>query len=179
MRSNSIDHLKFPTGKYLPPRLITNEIIAQWIDTIATLPDRFIPVANSLTDEQLNLPYREGGWTAGQVIHHVPESHLNSYVRFKWALTEDNPTIKAYNEKAWTTTEELNDQTIESSLLLLEAIHLKLKFLLKSLNPEQLQRTFVHPESQRTIRLDWNIGLYAWHGDHHLGHLKLIQEQTK
>lgn len=174
MSNNPLFHQKFPIGIYSPPKEITAKHIEDWINQIEAFPGRFTTVAMSLTEEQLDTPYRDGGWTARQVIHHVPDSHVNSYIRFKWALTENSPTIKAYNEAAWAELADTKNQSIQVSLEFLKAVHAKLVTLLRSIPPEQLKRTFIHPESGREIKLDWNIGLYAWHGEHHLGHLKLI-----
>lgn len=166
--------LQYPIGKYTPPKIISNENVIDWINTIEKFPVRFIALAKSLTEKQLDTPYRPGGWTLRQVIHHVPDSHVNSYIRFKWALTENNPLIKAYEEANWSELKDTKNTPIEVSLDLLQAIHKKLVVLLKSLSPDQLKRTFVHPESGNKITLDWNIGLYAWHGEHHLAHLNLV-----
>jgi hypothetical protein len=172
--SNDLFDLKYPIGKYAPPKIITENHISDWIASIEQLPDKFIKASKSLTQEQLDTPYRPGGWTLRQVIHHVPDSHVNSYIRFKWALTENNPIIKAYEEASWSELKDTKNAPIDVSLDFLQAIHKKLVVLLKSLSPDELKRTFVHPESGNIISLDWNIGLYAWHGEHHLAHLKLV-----
>lgn len=176
MTHDSVLHLKFPIGKFNPPKEITPQHVEEWITSIETFPERFTAVAKMLSDKQLDTPYREGGWTARQVIHHVPDSHVNSYIRFKWALTEDSPTIKAYNEAAWAELADTKNQPIELSLDFLKVVHAKLTILLRSISPEQLKSTFTHPESGNKITLDSNIGGYAWHGDHHLGHLKLVSK---
>ena len=125
-----------------------------------------------MTTEQLASPYRPNGWTARQVIHHIPDSHLNCYIRFKWALTEERPLIKAYNETAWA---DLNKhEPIETSFMMLEAVHKKLVQLFHYMDLTQFNRTFIHPELGKELSLAWHLGQYAWHGEHHLGHLQLV-----
>ncbi len=147
--------------------------IEKWIAAIAAQPAQFRSLVENLSAAELDLPYRPGGWTVKQVVHHVVDSHLNSLIRFKWTLTEDNPTIKAYYEDRWATLEDYNQTPVSVSLNMLDALHHRWVILLKSLTPEQLKRTFVHPESGDTIPLDALIGMYAWHGDHHIAHIKL------
>ena len=129
-----------------------------------------------LTTEQLDTPYREGGWTVRQVVHHVADSHLNSMIRYKWALTEDKPTIKAYDEKLWA---DLPDTKLDIvlSLNLLDAFHEKWVALLNTLSRDQLRREFYHPEAKRNMALDWMTGLYAWHGKHHVAHITNLRER--
>ena len=174
MSSGPLFDLKYPIGLYSPPNEITHDHIALWIDQIATLPERVRKAVESITEEQLNTQYRPNGWTVRQVIHHIPDSHVNSYIRFKWALTEDNPTIKAYNEADWAELFDTKDNSIDVSLDFLEIVHKKLVNVLKSMNADQLKRTFTHPENGNNISLDWNIGMYAWHGEHHLAHIDSI-----
>ena len=120
------------------------------------------------------MPYRPEGWTGAQVIHHLADSHLNSYIRFKWALTEDNPTIKSYDEKLWAEMPDATEIDISGSVTLLEQVHNRLVKILRNMPEEEWNRTFHHPESGKDVRLDWNLGMYAWHGKHHLSHLGLI-----
>ena len=129
-----------------------------------------------LTSSQLDTPYRPGGWTVRQVVHHVPDSHLNSLVRFKWALTEDRPTIKAYDEKGWAALPDYQVIPIAHSLDLLESLHVRWVGLLRNLSWTQLQREFVHPESG-PVSLAETIGAYAWHGQHHLAHIQHLIER--
>lgn len=166
------DELRYPIGKFEKPPRITLETIGRWIDEIDHLPLLLRKALHNITPKELDTPYRPGGWTIRQVVHHLPDSHMNSYIRFRWALTEDTPTIKAYDEAAWAELIDAKNANIEISLILLEAIHIRWSLLLRSLNLEQLHRSFVHPESGGEIRLDENIGLYAWHGKHHLTHIE-------
>ncbi|MEL7168332.1 MAG: YfiT family bacillithiol transferase, partial [Bacteroidota bacterium] len=167
--SMSVD-LRYPLGTFghdgpvLPPQRTA------WIDDIAALPLAFRNAAESLSGSQLDTPYREGGWTLRQVIHHVPDSHLNAYTRFCWTLTEDTPTIKAYDENAWARL-KLYAGPIEPSLALLDAIHARWTALLRGLDEAAWARRFHHPETDTSHRLDMVLGTYAWHGRHHLAHL--------
>lgn len=166
-----LEHLRYPIGRFQKPETITPEDINLWTGQLETLPLRFRNVAEHLSKEQLDTPYRPGGWTLRQVIHHVPDSHVNSYIRFKWTLTEDKPTIKAYDEERWARLPDYTSVPVETSLDFLEVLHERWVLLLKSLSPADLTKTFIHPEHGREVPLDVNIALYAWHGEHHLGHL--------
>jgi hypothetical protein len=170
----SDERLQYPIGKFSPQESYTADEIASLIQSIENVPGKIEAVFKTFSPKQLDTPYRPGGWTARQVLHHIPDSHLNAYIRFKWSLTEDTPTIKAYNEKAWAETYEAKlDPGL--SVALLKALHAKWVTLLRALSKEDLQKSFVHPETGKNIRLDRLIALYAWHGEHHLGHLKLVQ----
>lgn len=166
-----LDKLKYPIGKFTKPDLITAEIVSSWIDEIEMLPRLLRRAVNRLSDVELDTSYRPQGWTIRQVVHHLPDSHMNSYIRFRWALTEDTPTIKIYHEEKWAELADAKSGKIGISLILLEAIHIRWTMLLHTLSPDQLSRCFVHPENGKKIRLDENIGLYAWHGKHHLAHI--------
>ena len=178
MDQNELNKLRYPIGKYKAPDVITKEIVDGWIKTIAEHPSRLRQLVNGLSDEQLDTPYRPGGWTIRQVVHHLPDSHVNSYVRFKWTLTEEKPTIKAYHEDRWA---ELMDSIgpIDTALNLLDAIHTKWVIVLKGLDHNDLKKSFIHPESGRETLLEWNIGMYAWHCDHHYAHIeKVLNEKN-
>ena len=172
----STSDLRYPIGKFLPPDPVTRDQVAAWIDDIAGLPGDLRRTVSALTDGHLDTPYRPGGWTVRQVVHHLPDSHMNSLVRFKWALTEDRPVIKAYDEKGWAGLPDARGP-IGPSLELLDALHRRWTELLGSLTWAQLQREFVHPESG-PVALTVNVGAYAWHGRHHLAHVeRLIQRE--
>ena len=166
---------RYPVGRYRIEHDVSPQQRREWIDEVARTPARFRAAVQGLTDEQLDTPYREGGWTVRQLAHHVPDSHLNAYVRFKLGLTEDNPTIKTYDEARWA---ELADarEPIEVSLTLLEAVHTRLDVVLRSLTDEQWARTIQHPE-WGALRLDGLLGLYAWHGRHHTAHVTRLRER--
>lgn len=170
------DALRYPIGKFTAKEMYSAEEIQTVISRIHSLPAKFEKAVMNLDQMQLETPYREGGWTVRQVIHHVPESHLNAYIRFKWTLTEETPTIKAYDEKAWAQTPEINSDP-EISINLLKALHLKWVVLLKSLDPNDLQRQYFHPESQKLNRLDNVMAMYAWHGEHHLAQITSLKDR--
>ncbi len=167
------DALRYPTGKFAPQDTYSKKEIDEFIARMDSLPARFEAVAKALSAKQLETPYRDGGWTARQVIHHVADSHMNAYIRFKWTLTEDTPIIKAYDEKLWAETPEVAFDP-QISIALLKALHIKWTTLLKALTPEDLMREYIHPETKKHNRLDRIVAMYAWHGDHHLGHLKIV-----
>ncbi len=169
----SDEKLQYPIGKFSPQESYTTEEIAALIHSIENVSVKIEEAYKMLSPKQLDTPYRPGGWTARQVLHHIPDSHMNAYIRIKWSLTEDTPVIKAYNEKVWAETSETKlDPAL--SVALLKSLHAKWVTLLRSLSKEDLQKSFVHPETKKNVRLDRSIALYAWHGEHHLGHLKLI-----
>lgn len=172
MEDNAIEQLKYPIGKFEAPEAITEVHISEWIEILETLPYRLQTLVENLAEEQLEAPYRPGGWTVRQLIHHISDSHHNSYIRFKWALTEDNPIIKVYDEKAWANLFDTRTAPIQMSLDHLKAVHVKLVYLLKGLSREDLRRSFIHPDGQVETGLDENIGRYAWHGSHHYAHIE-------
>ncbi len=167
-----MDRLRYPIGKFEVPQQITDKHIEDWIEVLELFPTRLENLVNDLNDEQLNTPYRDGGWTVRQVVHHCADSHHNSYIRFKWALTEDTPIIKAYFEKNWAELIDAKHAPIDMSLNHLKAVHSKLVYLLKRLNPEHLHRSFIHPEKNSEVSLKQNIGQYAWHSNHHYAHIE-------
>lgn len=172
MDTTTLEHLRYPIGKYEIPHPITTEHIAEWISILEHLPQRLESMVTPLTEQQLETPYRPDGWTVRQVVHHVSDSHHHSYIRFKWALTEDNPVIKPYMEKEWANLFDTRTAPIQMSLDHLKAVHFKLVYLLKGLSGEQLQRKFTHPDGNEETTLAENIGRYAWHGNHHFAHIE-------
>ena len=178
MEEAVLEKLKYPIGKYSIPSPITEAHLEEWIDILEHLPARLEAMVHPLNEEQLETPYRPGGWTVRQVVHHVSDSHHHSYVRFKWALTEDNPVIKPYFEKEWAGLFDTRTAPIQMSLNHLKAVHFKLVYLLKGLTKEQLQRTFTHPDGNEVTTLEENIGRYAWHGSHHFAHIQNLIERN-
>jgi uncharacterized damage-inducible protein DinB len=172
-----MDELRFPIGLFTRDGDITQEELQQWVGDIELMPVRLREAVAGLTDEQLDTPYRPGGWTIRQVVHHLADSHMNSYTRFKLALTEEEPTIKPYYEDRFAELTDGRTAPIDLSLTLLDALHSRWTILLKSLQREQLSRSFIHPESGGSIRLDWNIGNYAWHGNHHIAHITRLSDR--
>lgn len=169
------DHLRYPIGQLqLPPTPLTPAQRAAYLEQLAALPAALAAAVAHVGAERLQLPYRPGGWTGQQVIHHVADSHLNSYCRFRLALTEDNPTIRPYDEKAWAELPDVAITPVEVSLTLLDSLHQRWVTLLQHLTEAQWQRTFYHPGNQRESTLDQTLVLYAWHGQHHLAHLALL-----
>jgi hypothetical protein len=168
--------LRFPIGRYSPPAVISPEQRAAWIAELEALPGNLAHAAKGLNDDQLNTPYRPGGWTVRQVVHHIPDSHLNSYTRFRLALTEDSPTIKPYEEAAWAELPDAKSAPIEPSLLLADGLHRRWVMLLRTLTGEEFKRTFVHPEHGE-VKLDWTLGLYAWHCRHHVAHIAGLRKR--
>lgn len=167
---------RFPIGKYEPPNDVTPAMRRQAMDEIAAAPGKLRAAVGGLKDNQLDTPYREGGWTARQVVHHVADSHLNAYVRLRLALTETEPTIKPYDEKRWAELADAKSGPVEVSLTLLEATHDRWVRLLRSLADADFAKTFRHPEhGVRT--LDWLLFLYAWHGKHHIAHITRLRQQ--
>ena len=168
--------LRYPIGefKFDPP--LTDEQRNRCLDVIEQTPRQMRAAVAGLNDEQLDTPYRPEGWTVRQVVHHVPESHLNSYVRMKLAVTEDEPTIKPYFEDRWAELDDARQAPVELSLDLLEALHRRWLWFLRSLKPEDYQRTFKHPE-MGVVSVDKNIALYAWHGQHHVAHITSLRER--
>lgn len=166
----------YPIGKFQPKESYTAEELNSFIARIESLPARLESAIKGMTDQQLDTPYRDGGWTVRQVVHHVPDSHMNSYIRVKWTLTEETPLIKAYDEKSWALTPETKLPP-DISISFLKALHVKWTALLKRLTPDDLKKSFIHPESKKNIPLDRLIHLYAWHGDHHLAHITTLKER--
>ncbi|MEM9885520.1 MAG: YfiT family bacillithiol transferase [Bacteroidota bacterium] len=168
----NLEQLKYPIGHYKAPETITTTQLLHWTNEIRELPKILTRTVNGLTEDELNTPYRPGGWTIRQVVHHLPDSHMNAYVRFKLALTESNPSIRPYYEDRWAELEASKTAAIEPSLFLLNALHRKWIVLIQSCSEAELKKTFFHPESKASSSLAFNIGNYAWHGKHHLAQIK-------
>jgi hypothetical protein len=172
------DLLRYPIGRYDSSREVSAEALEQALRDLEALPGQLRQAVQGLSDNQLNTPYRAGGWTLRQVVHHLADSHMNSYIRFKLALTEDNPTIKPYEEDRWAELPDSKQEPVEVSLTLLEALHHRWLVLLRSLSITDWQRHFMHPQSGKTT-LAKAAGLYAWHGRHHLAHISNLRELHK
>ncbi|MBC8084118.1 MAG: bacillithiol transferase BstA [Hymenobacter sp.] len=170
--------LRYPIGH---PMLPTGPLDAggrtAHVAHIALLPDQVRAAVTGLSAAQLDTPYRPGGWTVRQVIHHLPDSHLNCYTRFRLALTEAHPTVRPYDEQAWAELPDIAATPPAVSLALLEALHIRWTLLLRHLDDEQWQRTFYHPGMQRDFTLDQALVQYAWHGRHHLAHITSLRER--
>ncbi len=177
--SADLESLKYPIGKFQPPSTVTDMDIEKWISGIEQLPEELIKVWEQLKPEQKEMSYRPQGWTARQVIHHIPDSHMNAYIRYKLALTEDVPVIKQYEEAKWAVLPDTMICPPEVSLHLLTALHLRWSVLLRQLKMEDWNRRYFHPESEKEFDLKTALALYNWHGKHHLGHLNLILAKAK
>jgi hypothetical protein len=171
----NINALKYPIGKPLIPQKINQEHINRWIDTIELFPALVSEEVNGLNTKELKLQYRPKGWTIHQVVCHCLDSHINSFVRFKLALTENRPTIKTYEEAQWAELPDTKEYDLESTLLCLKFVHKRWVFLLKNLNAEQWEKTFVHPDGNEVINLRENLAIYEWHCRHHLEHIRLAK----
>jgi len=167
---------QYPIGRFKLDSAPNDEDIRRAIDEIAQAPAKLRAAVEGLSPEQLDTPYRPGGWTVRQVVHHVPDSHLNSYCRFKLALTEDEPTIKAYHEDRWAELDDSRSAPIEVSLAMLESLHKRWVMLMSSLAPTDFARTFRHPEIG-LVSLAKNVCLYGWHGRHHAAHITSLRER--
>ena len=168
--------LRFPIGQFADPGAITEGHVNTWLQDLAALPGDLRRTVTPLSDTQLDTPYRPGGWAVRQVVHHLPDSHLNCLLRFRWALTEERPVIKPYDEAAVAELPDYRSAPIGHSLDLLDALHARWVDLVRSLNRDQLQRTFVNPESGEST-LARTVGVYAWHGRHHLAHIERLIER--
>jgi uncharacterized damage-inducible protein DinB len=169
-----LEKLKYPIGRYQFEDNFNKSSIKNWIKEIENFPKKLKTAINDLTEEQLDTNYRPGGWTVRQVIHHIADSHMNAYIRFKLALTEDKPVIKPYKEKLWAELPDNQITNIAVTVNLIEALHIKLVDLLKQLDDEKFNKEFIHPDSGTKTIKD-TIGLYAWHGNHHLAHINLVK----
>lgn len=170
--------LRYPIGRFRPVKDLPHSEYPNLIREIAEAPQRIREAVAGLHDHQLDTPYRPGGWTIRQVVHHLPDSHLNAYIRFKLAMTEDHPGIKAYDEASWAELSEAKSAPVEMSLALLDTLHIRWVAFLRNLRPEDFKRTLNHPENG-TMTLDTVLQLYAWHGKHHGGHITSLRTRMK
>lgn len=171
-----LEHLRFPIGKLTFDPDATGDKRRTFIRQIADAPAALRAAVGGLNDRQLDTPYRPEGWTVRQVLHHVPDSHVNAYVRFKLALTEDNPTIRPYDEAAWARVADTARTPPDVSLQLLDALHRRLVVLLESLQPSDFARPLQHPESG-ALTIDRLLQIYAWHGRHHVAHITELRKR--
>lgn len=173
MTTLELEKLRFPIGAFQKPHNIDAATIQHWIQVIQQFPQQVKTLVQSLSTVQINWRYRPNGWTIKQVVHHCSDSHINSWIRFKLALTEDSPTIRPYLEERWAELSDSLDNDLSDTLLLLEGLHNKWAKLLSGLSTTDLEREFVHPEHGRRFSLKETIGIYAWHCQHHLAHIEL------
>ena len=169
--------LRYPIGNFSKPAGVTPAERAALIRDIEDAPAKLKAALAGLSDKQLDTPYRPEGWTVRQVVHHLPDSHMNAYVRHKLTATEDNPTIKPYEEALWADLADGKAAPVAVSVQLLETLHSRWVTFLKSLKPEQFNRTFTHPESG-SWRLDQSVAMYGWHGKHHVAHITTLRDRA-
>ena len=177
METIDLEKLKYPIGKFIIPTEINSVLKNKWISEIEILPSKLKSETISLNENQLERPYREGGWTVRQVVHHLADSHSNALIRIKFALTEDVPTIKPYPEHLWAELADSKTLDIKSSLQLIEALHHRWIVLLNSLSDTQFARTYFHPENKIHYSIEAATALYAWHSNHHLSHITSLKKR--
>lgn len=170
------EDLRYPIGKFTP-QPFSEKQKQSWLNDIKFLPGLLENSILNLDAEQMQTPYREGGWTIIQVVHHFADSHMNAMMRFKLALTEDNPTIKTYEEQLWAELDDYRNVPVNVSITLLHALHLRLHALLKDLPDEMWNRTLFHPVHSKEITLWHLLGMYSWHGLHHVAHITSLRER--
>ena len=169
---------RYPVGRFDPKPAITRSERQSLIDDIAAAPAKMRAAVAGLSESQLDTPYREGGWTVRQVVHHVPDSHLNAYTRLKLALTEETPTIRPYDEAAWAKLADVHETPIETSLTLLDVLHQRWMTLWRSMSDTDFGRTLIHPEHKGTFDIDWLLQMYGWHSRHHVAHITSLRERS-
>jgi hypothetical protein len=172
MKKTAIKALKYPIGEFKMPKKFSDKEIESRIKIIADFPARLKKEVDTMYEDMLEYRHRLGGWTVRQIVHHCADSHMNAYVRTKLAYTEDNPTIKPYDESAWANTDDAGEAPVAWSLQILEGLHKRWGMLLSGLNEDELKKTYFHPEHNKKISLSYLIFLYSWHCEHHLAHVK-------
>lgn len=170
------EDLQYPKGKFIP-RSFSQKQKEEWLLDLKFLPTELELAVQNLDEHQLQTPYREGGWTVHQLVHHIADSHLNAYIRFRLALTEDNPTIKPYDQDAWVLLNDVKTLPINISITLLHALHKRLAAMLVDLPDDAYERTVYHPGQQKKITVWHLLGMYAWHGKHHVTHITNLKER--
>ena len=177
METISIDQLRYPTGKFSFNSTAGEKEVKQCIEAIEQHPSLLRKAVKGLNDAQLDTPYRDGGWTVRQVVHHLADSHMNAYTRFKLALTEEHPSIKPYDENAWANLDDAKHLSVEISLSLLEPLHIRWAHMLKRIQLADYSKTVFHPESKRDMSVLFLFQLYAWHGKHHTAHITSLRQR--
>lgn len=172
-----LEKLQYPIGKFQAPDNYSSDYLLHQISQIKSFPERIKKEVVELSDAQLDTPYRPNGWTVRQVIHHCAESHMHCYIRIKWALTENNPIIKAYDEVLWSDLKDNSEMPITPSLTLLEGLHFRLGYLMDFLTEFELDKSFIHPSTNSEITIKEMIGTYAWHGNHHLAQITALKKR--
>lgn len=174
-----IEKLKYPIGKFAPLDDFDAKKRSVRINNIKSFPQRLTGVITELNEDQLNTPYREGGWTVRQLVHHLADSHVNSYIRFRWALTEDTPIIKAYKQDAWADLPDAKNAPVNLSLNVLKAIHGRWVLLMERMSVDDFEKELAHPEWKSNLSLNVMLQLYSWHCDHHLAHITSLMHRKE
>ncbi len=178
MAGQALEIKKYPIGKFKSPKTIEPDLYQSWVRSLEAFPGALRTTLKAVDEDQLAARYRQGGWSVRQLVHHIADSHMNGYIRMKMALTEDNPIIKSYQEKGWARLADTDTVAIEVSLALLENLHERWLALIRNLNTPELSRSFYHPENKMSITVAECVGLYAWHGQHHLAHIQMALRET-
>lgn len=173
-----IEHLKYPIGLYQPGE-IKIDMIKSWIEEIRLLPNQLQEYVGSLIEDELAYTYRPEGWSIRQLVHHLADSHMNSIIRFKLALTENTPTIKPYLEAKWAKMHDVKEVPIDASMQILQGVHARLSSLLSDMSVLEFAKEYTHPEHGKSLNLAYTVGMYAWHGKHHLAHIKNALESKR
>ena len=176
--TKTAEDLRYPIGRFRAVMPVTSELRSAAIDALAGLPDRLRSAVVDLNDDQLDTPYRPEGWTVRQVVHHLADSHMNGLIRVKLALTEENPTIKPYDENAWAQLADMR-MPVNVSLGLLDGIHARWVAIYHAMTVDEFERSFVHPEHGAQLTLDWHLQNYAWHSHHHLAHITELRRRER
>ncbi len=177
MEQSTLEKLRYPIGKFEAPKIFTAELLTAAIQTISDFPDKLKKEVALLSHEQLETTYRPDGWTIRQVVHHCADSHMNCFIRLKWTLTENNPTIKFYYENLWGEGIDNKTMPIEPTLQFLDGLHYRLAFVMNSLSDFQMEMAYIHPEHNKEFELREMICLYAWHCNHHLAHITELKKR--
>ena len=173
----ALEVLQYPIGRFDKPRDPSPADVAGWIEELAAAPAALRAAVAGLTAAQLDTPYREGGWTLRQVVHHVADSHINGYVRIRLALTEETPTVRGYDQPAWGELADARREPVETSLALLDGLHARIVALARTLTPDELKRGYVFPDRPRTMAVDTTLAMYAWHSQHHTAHVTGLRQR--
>ena len=171
----NLEQLKYPIGRYIKPDTYTPQLLHEWIAAIQALPSWMDACIENLDHEHLQISYREGGWTIQQVVHHIADSHMNAYIRLKLALTEDNPTVKPYNENAWAALPDTQAVPVNISVTMLHTLHRRMVALLNHMQAHEWERTYYHPEHKRNFPVWEMAAMYAWHSRHHTEHIRQLR----
>lgn len=172
-----MEELQYPIGRFKLPSVIDKAQVKKWIDVIEHFPNQLRTETNHLSEEQLNTSYRPGGWTVRQLVNHCADSHMNAFIRFKLALTEENPLITAYKQDDWANLTDSKVMPIDASLKIIEGLHARWTLLLHGFSAADLKRTYIHPEKGREVKLEEALANYAWHCEHHLAHITSLKSR--